>query len=219
MASKYNLKNTRKEAFQKAVIAFYANRGRIYPWRQSVDPYEILVAEVLIKLTGAGKAEPVYRKLIAIYGDPKLMSEADIGELEEMIRPLGLINRAKMLVDLSKTLVENFEGHVPEDYSALTSLKGVGRYTANAVLCLAYGIRVPLVDESVKRVFARCLNFPSKKPAHMDEGLWSFATGLLPKRKVKEYNLGLIDLGALFCKHSKSSCVECPVNLSPKASS
>jgi A/G-specific adenine glycosylase len=87
----------------------------------------------------------------------------------------------------------------------------MGRYTANAVLCFGYNRKVPLVDESIKRVFVRCLNFQSSKPAYCDNELWDFATELLPEKHVKEYNLGLLDLGANFCKHSDSLCLKCPL--------
>jgi A/G-specific adenine glycosylase len=211
VTSKFNINQSLKTEFQKAVIKFYEEKGRDYPWRKAKDPFKILIAEILIRLTGAWKAEKVYGIIISKYGNAKFLSKANVEELENIIRPLGLIHRAKLLIKTSSEIVDLFECTVPNDFTKLTSLSGVGRYTANAILCFGYGRRVPLVDESVRRVLTRCLNFISLKPAYLDNDLWSFAENLLPDKKIKEYNLGLIDLGAMFCKHPKSLCYVCPL--------
>ena len=196
---------------QKAVIEFYKEKHRRYPWRRTKDPFKILVAEILIKLIGADKAKPVYQEIIRKYGNPMLLSNIRVDELREIIRPLGLINRAKLLVDLSTDIVERFDGEVPKTYSELITLKGVGQYTANAVLCLAHGQKAPMIDESVKRIFTRCFNFKSTKSACLDKDLWVSVEKFLPNKQTKEFNLGLIDIGAFFCKPQKSLCEECPL--------
>jgi len=211
MITKSQAENRLKREFQERTIRFYLENGRRYPWRRTKDPFRILVAEILLRRTGAWKAEAVYRRVIARYGSAETMSRADVNELEEMIRPLGLISRAKVLVNISQEIVSRFNGRIPNDLTRLMSLKGVGRYTANAILCLGYGQKVPLVDESVRRVFTKCLHFESNKPAYLDNDLWVFATKLLPDKRIKEYNLGLLDLGAMLCKHSISSCSNCPL--------
>lgn len=205
-----------KKEFQERVIKFYLENGRRYPWRKTEDPFRILVAEILLRLTGAWKAEAVYQKVISKYGNVESMSKANINELKDMIRPLGLLQRAKLLIDVSKDIIDRFDGQIPNDFTELMSLRGVGRYTANAVLCLGYGRKVPLVDESVRRVFMRCFNFKSTKPAYLDEDLWAFAAELLPDKRIKEYNLGLLDLGATLCKYPKSLCCKCPLQTSKR---
>lgn len=211
MNTKSQSENRVKREFQERIINFYFESGRRYPWRRTKDPFRILVAEILLRLTGAWKAEAVYQRVIARYGSAEEMSRADVRELEEMIRPLGLVSRAKVLVNVSQDIVSRFNGQIPNDLTKLMSLKGVGRYTANAILCLGYGEKVPLVDESVKRVLTRCLHFESNKPAYLDNDLWVFAAELLPDKGIKEYNLGLLDLGAILCKYRLASCGNCPL--------
>jgi A/G-specific adenine glycosylase len=213
---KFRVEDRLKTEFQEVVIKFYLENGRSYPWRRTNDPFKILVAEILLRLTGAWKAEAVYEEIIRSYGTVESMSKAKTKELKRIIRPLGLSHRAKLLVDISKDIINRFGGRVPDDFAALVSLKGVGRYTANAVLCLGYGRKVPLVDESVRRIFVRCLNFRSTKPAYLDNDLWSFAAKLLPDKRIKEYNLGLLDLGATLCKYPKSLCCKCPLQTSKR---
>lgn len=203
--------NTKRIKFQSRVIKFYQENGRQFPWRETEDPFKIIVAEILLKRTGAWKTRVVYVRILEEYDTVRSMSKADIDKLRETIRPLGLLYRAELLVDISKDIVKRFDGKVPESLADLESIKGVGHYTANAVLCLAYRKRVPLVDESVKRIFSRSLSFESSKKAYQDSELWQLANSLLPKRKVKEYNLGLLDLGAIVCKYKRPLCKKCPL--------
>lgn len=199
------------ESFQKAAIGWFKEKGRVFPWRQTREPFPILVAEVLLKLTGAWKAESAYNRIVADYGVPECMAIANPEELRKVFGPLGLHGRASLLVEISKELQSRFNGEVPTTYLELVSLKGIGQYTANAILCLAYGERVPLVDGSVSRIFCRCLDFSTKKPAYADKELWAIAGQLLPQTDVREYNLGLLDIGALLCKYRKPRCPECPL--------
>lgn len=211
MDTSHFIEEPKRRRLQSKLIDFYLRNGRRFPWRQTKDPFKILVAEILLKRTGAWKAEAVYNTVVQNFGSVILMSKADISELRELIRPLGLIHRAELLVRISRDMVNHFDGRVPENFDELTTLKGVGRYIANAILCLAHEKRVPLVDESVRRVFMRSLNVQSTKRAYMDEELWQLAHDLLPEHNVKEYNLGLLDLGAIICKHKNPSCHRCPL--------
>lgn len=163
-------------------------------------------------MTGADKAKDAYQEITSKYGTPKRLSKASTEEIISAIETLGLINRAQLLIDLSKDITDRFSGEVPNSYNELISLKGVGRYTANAVLCLSYGKKAPLVDESVKRIYTRCFNYCSDKQANLDDDLWRLAEKLVPKKQAKEFNLGLLDIGALFCKHNKALCELCPLN-------
>jgi len=200
-----------KARFQSSIISWYLTNGRAYPWRQTTDAYKILIAEILLRLTGAWKAQSVYERIIAKYGTPQLLASASVHDITDTLRPLGLWNRSNTLINIGKQLSSTFGGSVPRTYSELVGIKGIGQYTANAVLCLAYQERVPMVDMSVSRIFQRCLGFSTNKPAHADRELWNLALDWLPEADYREYNLGLLDLGALVCKYTRQSCVECPV--------
>lgn len=203
---------TNAEPFQASIIEWFSSNGRSYPWRQTRDPFRILIAEVTLKLTGAWKAQRVYEQLVTKYGTAARMASANLPELAEAFRPLGLFSRAMLLVNIAQELNDRFSGNVPKTYDELVSIKGIGRYTANAILCLAYDERVPLVDESVSRIFRRCFGFSTNREAYADKELWRIAQDLLPQRFYREYNLGLIDVGALVCKHTKQRCSYCPVS-------
>lgn len=199
------------ETFRANITKWFERNGRRFPWRETRDPFKILIAEVTLKLTGAWKAEKVYDVLVKKFGTPALMAEANLPELAEAFRPLGLHTRANLIVDMAKALNERFNGNVPKTYDELISLKGVGRYTANAVLCLAYSQHVPLVDGSTSRVFRRCFGFHTGKEAYADKDLWAVATELLPEGDCRDYNLALLDFASLICKYRNPLCNSCPV--------
>ncbi len=207
--------------FQSRITDWFVINGRKFPWRDSRDPFSVLVAEIVLKLTGAWKARSAYDDIMKKYGKPSLMAKADSKELVKIFQPLGLHGRAAVLIEIANQLNTEFEGMVPREYSELIKIKGVGRYIANAILCLAYNKRVPLVDGSVRRIFNRCLGIHSTKEAYADKELWIKAEKLLPKRNYREYNLGLIDIGAIICQYKKTLCDSCPIEqicLNPRES-
>lgn len=197
--------------FQISVIDWYKRNGRLFPWRQTRDPFKILIAEILLKLTGANKIVQTYDYLVSNYGTTMQMANADPTELIQSFKGLGLVNRASILTNIANDINIRFNGRFPRAYSELTSLKGIGQYTANAILCFAFNERVPIVDGSIYRIFNRCFNYRTEKMAYADLGLWQFACDLLPERGYREYNFGLLDIGAVLCKHRNPACTSCPV--------
>ncbi len=201
-----------RSKFQRSVIQWYEKYGRHkLPWRKTKDPFLILIAEILLRRTGAWKAEDVYRSIIARFGTIKELSAGEITELKKLIEPLGLHNRAELLRDISIEIINRFDGKIPSNYNDLVSIHGIGPYIANSILCFGYNRKVPIVDESVKRIMSRCVGYQSKKKAYADNELWSLVSSYLPNKKYVEFNYGLIDIGATFCRQSKPSCKDCPL--------
>jgi len=205
------LDSSKVDTFQSEITRWFTNKGRRFPWRRTRDPFKVLIAEVLLRLTGPLKIEKAYNDIISRFGTPQFMANADLPALLEIFRPLGLHVRAGLLKQIAGELNERFGGEVPSSYAELVSLKGIGQYTANAILCLAFDKRVPLVDGNVSRIFHRCFNFSSSKAAYIDRELWGLAQEILPEGSYREFNLGLIDLGALVCKYSHPLCSSCPI--------
>ncbi|GAG09763.1 unnamed protein product, partial [marine sediment metagenome] len=145
------------------------------------------------------------------FGTPEDMARANVEALTDTLKPLGLYSRAGLLIEIAKQLNSKFDGILPRTYEELVSLKGVGQYTANAILCLAYDERVPLVDGSILRLFRRCFSYSTNKEAYVDKNLWQVAQELLPTNNFREYNLGLLDVGAVVCKHANPLCSICPI--------
>jgi A/G-specific adenine glycosylase len=129
-----------------------------------------------------------------------------------ILHPLGLAHRSLRLPALGRSLVNDHQGQVPSSFSALAALPGVGRYTANAVLTVAYRQRRPLLDPNVIRLIERVFDRRSDRSrARDDSELWAFVESLLPERGAREFNLALVDLGATVCRPRRPRCSECPL--------
>lgn len=205
-------KSTEKtKGLQNAVLIWFADHGRDFPWRNTDNAFFILIAEVLLRQTQAERVVSPYLALTSKFPDPQSMAQADVTQLREWFHPLGLVKRADRLIETSKILVRDFTGKVPNRLEQLMEFPGLGEYSARAVLCLAYNIQVPMIDESSGRVLRRILNLRSVRPAYSDRKLLELAEKLLPKGLARNYNLGLIDIAAAYCHYKKTDSHSCPL--------
>lgn len=185
--------------------------GRDFPWRQTRNAFHILLAEALLRQTQAFRLVRPYLELTDRYPDAEALAKADVHELREWFKPLGLVARADRLVRASQIIVDQHGGGVPNALPALLALPGLGTYSARAVLCLAFGARVPMIDEGSGRVLRRVLGMSSKGPAYSDPQLLQTAQALLPETAVREFNFGLIDIAAAYCHARIPACAQCPL--------
>lgn len=207
-----DFESSRIENFCTAMLEWYKTYGRHYLWRLQRDPYKILVAEIMLQQTNADKVEPIYTEFIRRFPDPKALAQCVLKDLKAILRPLGLQYRVARLKNIAEKLVVEHNGKVPSTEEGLKALPGVGQYVANAVLCFGYSKRMALVDVNVIRLYTRVFGFQSRaKRPRDDKQTWVFATIMLPKKNLKEYNLALLDLSAQICKLKNPNCADCPV--------
>jgi len=194
------------------LLEWYAESARSYPWRETTEPYHIFVAEFMLQRTSPGHVVPVFREFLKRYPTTQAAAEASKEEMEEVLTPLGLGHRIELLQTALRHLAGEYDGRIPRDYESLVSLPGVGPYKARAVLCFAYGEDLGLVDVNVVRVLGRALDLVSTRSRpHMDRELWSTVDAMIPCGRAADFNLALIDLGALVCRVRKPCCSRCPV--------
>jgi A/G-specific adenine glycosylase len=202
------------EFFRRKVVDFYLTQGRKWPWRETRDPYVVLITELLLQKTTAKQVVKVFSSFFSKFPNIGTLAKASETDIEAIIGELGLRKRAGFLRELAQHVVEEFGGEVPNTLEDLMKLKGVGLYTANAVRSFAYGICVPVVDRNVARVLRRFFGLEGEKPAYGDRELWKFAEKIMPTYTCREFNYGLIDLGAMICTSRKPQCSRC--NLRPE---
>ncbi len=196
---------------QCTIEEWFSKSGRDFPWRHSSNPFHVLVAEVLLRRTQAERVAGPYVDLIERYPDTRDMAVANVAWLREWFRPLGLVSRANLLIDAAKAFVERHEGEVPSDLSEIESLPGLGRYSARAILCMALGGAVPMIDESSGRLLRRLLGLSSIGPAYSDRRLLELTQALVPHETSRAFNLGLLDIAAAYCHVGSPDCVQCPL--------
>ncbi len=196
--------------FQISIMNWYARKGRCLPWRDTTEPFKVLIAEFLLQKTDVEKVKPVYKEFIHRWPSLQLLSKARISSISKVIQPLGLNYKANRLRSTAKVIVEKFGGKIPEAEDKLLELPGVGRYIASAVECFAFNKPKAVLDTNVIRIFTRVFGIKSEKSRPRDDPrLWSFAQTLVPANDTKEYNWGLIDYGTFVCKSKKPLCNEC----------
>lgn len=192
------------EQFQYALLEWSQGNLREFPWRQTTNPYEVLVAEILLQRTPAERVEPIYEQVIAAYPELHSMADADVARLAEMLQTLGFQNqRAQALVTIGSQLADS---GVPEDEAALLELPYVGKYAANATLCFAFSQPRAIVDANVVRVYERMFD---KQFGATDTEAWHLAQSLLPDDDVQRFNLALLDFAAAVCKPGTPDCGSC----------
>ncbi len=204
-----------KEKFAELLLGWWRSNRRDFPWRRTNDPYVVLISEMLLRKTTAKQVNAIFEEFFAKFPNVKTLAEGRVEEIEKIITPLGMEHkRAVLLKKLSNELLKSYGGIVPASQDELLRLPGVGRYSANAVLCFAYGKDAPLVDVNAIRVFQRVFSFKSQKRRIKDDtAFWEFVAETIPKGKAREFNLAVIDFAHEICRSKKPKCTVCPLRV------
>jgi len=196
-----------------ALLNWHKTHRRKFDWRETDDPYKVLIAEILLQKTDSQKAEKAYHRFIQKCPSIYHLHRMELDKVYDLIRNIGLFYRARRLKKIADQVISMFDGRVPDNKEDLMVLYGVGQYITNAVLCFAFKKRVPIVDTNVVRVYSRVFNIESSKPRpNTDKQLWAFSKELLPEKKFVEYNYALLDFASSICKAKNPRCQVCPVN-------
>lgn len=205
--------SSNKDLFIRLIRQWYRKNHRSYPWRNTNDPYKILISEFLLQKTNADLALITYKKFLANYPNVKSLSKANLAQLKKMVSPVGLSYRAERLLKTSRQLMSEFRGKIPSNRKNLLQLYGVGLYISNAVLCFAYNKRVAIIDTNTIRIFGRIFKIESNlKRPRTDRNLEKQFEVFLPNTKTREFNYALLDFGATICVAKKPKCDKCPLS-------
>lgn len=200
--------------FQNDLLGWFVTSKREFPWRTTSDPFKILIAEKLLQQTRVTVAVvAAYNHILNKFPTPANLASANLSELEEIIKPLGLTFRAKQLKLLAVDIQTVFGGKVPENFSNLMKLTGVGEYTARAVLSFTFHKDYAIIDTNVGRFLFRLYNIKRPFPANPSRKkyLVDKAQVLLPPGNSKNFNLAILDLCAEICIANIPKCYKCPV--------
>ena len=126
---------------RRALLGWYRAQGRDLPWRHTRDPYAVLVSEIMLQQQTVVRVVPVYRAFLERFPDVGALAAADRADVVRVWSTIGLNRQALRLQEIARAAVASRSGRLPASAAALRRFKGVGRYTAAAVLCFAYGRR------------------------------------------------------------------------------
>ncbi len=201
-----------KYRLHRNILSWFAKHGRDLPWRETNNPYKVLVSEVMLQQTQVGRVLEKYPQFLKRFPTLSSLASASTRDAIRSWSGMGYNNRIVRLQNLARQVIEHYHRTFPRTIDALRQLPGIGQYTAHAVACYAFRQNVPLVDTNIRRVISRIFGkvFPIN---HKDEkAIWTVANSLLPKGKTYAWNQALMDLGAMICTARQPKCAQCPVN-------
>lgn len=204
---------TQRRRFRQRLLTWYRANGRDLPWRQTDDPYHILVSEVMLQQTQVDRVLPKYHEWLQKYPSLEHLAGASVDDVAQTWRPLGYNIRPRRLHAIARESVERYGGELPSDEETLLSFKGIGAYTAGAIRSFAFGQRAAILDTNVARVLFRVFVGRGDPKAHATKRhLWAISEALVPRKYVFDFNQGLMDLGATICTARQPKCDRCPMH-------
>jgi A/G-specific adenine glycosylase len=195
--------------FRRELSRWGRANQRSFPWRETKDPFRILIAEVLLQRSRGKTVARVYEEMFRRWPTAVHLSRARVSTIESVIRPLGLIRRARMLKDLASEVVR-LEG-VPRTLEGLLALPGVGPYAAGATFVVAFGGKAAVVDGVTARVYRRYFGLAETDSASSDKGLWELVHEATPSRNLRQWNWAVLDLASMVCVPKIPRCASCPL--------
>ena len=207
----HNIGRTRVRTIRSRLLGWARNNLRDFPWRRPyTSPYEVLVAELLLKRTTATAAAREYGPFLERYPTVGILALASEEELAQTLRPLGLSRqRASAVKQLAQTLSKG-AGVIPKSLTKLRALPSLGDYSARAIMSFGHDVPVAVVDGNVERVMRRVfLDTVGAAPSRPTIQL--VADKLLPRKQHRTFNFALLDLGSLICRPLRPKCQTCPL--------
>jgi A/G-specific adenine glycosylase len=201
-----------RRRFRRRLLGWYAVNRRDLPWRRTSDPYHVLVSEIMLQQTQVERVIPKYHEFLARYPTIGSLARARPAEVKRLWYPLGYNIRPVNLQGIARETLARYGGRLPDEAAALRSMRGIGRYTAGAILSFAFGQGAALVDTNVRRVLTRVFLGP-RRARHLrgERAIWSLAEALVPARGAYDYNQALMDFGATWCTARAPRCPGCPM--------
>lgn len=197
--------------FKDTLINWYVSNKRDLPWRNTSNPYFIWLSEIILQQTRVEQGLPYYKKFVEEFPTLKDLANADEEKVLKIWQGLGYYSRARNLHHTAKTVLNQYQGQFPDEYQQVLGLKGIGEYTAAAIVSFAYNKPYAVVDGNVYRVLARIFGIDT--PIDSSSGKKYFqelATTLLDRNQPDKFNQAIMEFGALQCVPKNPSCTFCP---------
>ena len=185
----------KQQAFVSTVNTFYKQHGRHdLPWRQTHDPYTILVSEIMLQQTQVVRVIAKYELFLKTFPTIQSLANTPLGTVLSVWQGLGYNRRAKMLHLCAQAIVSDYKGQWPHDLITLQSLPGIGAYTASALLAFAFKVATPLIETNVRTVYLHHF-FPHQSNVP-DKELLSIIEATLDTKNTRDWYYALMDYGS-----------------------
>ncbi len=199
----------------KKILDWYDLNQRELPWRNNVAPqkkqYYTLISEFMLQQTQVVTVIPYFKKFIKNVPNLKSLAKIENKKLIKLWEGLGYYSRARNLKKTAQSIIKNFRGKIPNNFQDLTSLPGIGNYTASAILAIAFNKQYIPLDGNIERVLKRYLYLRKNNEIHKDNLNQKKSIFGLSSRS-NDYAQALMELGALVCKPINPLCHQCPIS-------
>jgi len=197
---------------------WFQNHQRVLPWRDEITFYRIWISEVMLQQTQVITVIPYFKKFIERFPGLESLAESNVDEVMYYWAGLGYYSRARNIHKSAQILIQ--QPQIPSSYEELIKLPGIGRYTAGAILSIAFNQAVPILDGNIKRVLSRTEK--RKSPYKNEKKMWEISECYLRKAvesgiQPRDFNQAMMELGALLCQSQSARCQACPINNGCKA--
>lgn len=182
-------------AFQYTIHSYYREHARSFPWRQTVDSYQILVSELMLQQTQVERVLVKYDQFIDAYPDFGRLAKAPFHSVLRVWQGLGYNRRAIYLKDIAQRVIDEYKEILPKDFDTLITLPGIGRSTAGAILSFAYNIPTVFIETNIRRVFIHF--FFSERDKVSDSEILPLVEETLDRENPREWYYALMDYGAM----------------------
>jgi len=206
------------QRLRRSLLAWYRQNSRRLPWRETRDPYRLLVVEYMSQQTPVERVLAYYDRFLQAFPDVHALARARLGQVLKVWEGLGYYARARHLLAAARQIVRDFGGVVPTTYQELRRLPGCGPYTAAAIASIAFDQPVPVLDGNVVRLLCRVFGIrddPRREATR--RSLRILAGQLLPRHQARTFTEAMMELGALVCTPQAPRCDACCWNFTCQA--
>jgi len=204
---------TKTSLIGRKMLDWHSSIDRKMPWKETTDAYKIWLSEVILQQTRVAQGLPYYLRFVEQYPTVRDLAAASQEKVLKLWQGLGYYSRARNMHEAARTIVSEHGGVFPNTYDEVLKLKGVGKYTAAAIMSFAYGERYPVVDGNVLRVISRLYGIHDAiDDPKTIKLIYALSDELITHLDPAKYNQAVMDLGALVCKPKGPLCSECALS-------
>ncbi len=198
------------DSFSSQIIAWYAKNCRDLPWRNTKEPYQIWVSEIILQQTRVDQGLPYYFRFLEKFKNIYALAAADEDDLLKIWQGLGYYSRARNMHKCAKYIVTHFKGVFPNTYKDLLCLPGIGPYTAAAIASFCFDEKIAVVDGNVSRLVARYLGilYPVNEKIGFNL-INDYVNESIANVPAAIFNQAMMEMGAIVCKPKLAKCHLC----------